>query len=159
MKNPNLIFALTVILLMFFGMVSGQDVTSKPDKATRLTTVMQERLKLDETQTSKVSKLNKETVASLQKLKTAEYDSKEQKFAALKTIRKSHANQLKTVLKPEQWSEYMVMRQEMRAKRQKRKRLGRGRSFNTGTDSKSDTEFTEEDLEDLGGIFDDESID
>jgi len=125
MKNPNLIFALTVILLMFFGMVSAQDSTAvKPDRAARMAEAMKKRLKLDDDQSAQVTALSQETVANVQAARAKQYTSQQAKRSAFMQIRKTHSNQLKEILSDAQWSEYLVMRKEMRARLQQKKKNG-----------------------------------
>lgn len=162
MKNPNLIFAITSILLLFFGMVSGQDTHSKPDKAARLTTAMQKRLQLNDTQLAQVSKINQETTSTLQNTRSQTYESRQDQVAAVRGIWKNHGDQLKQVLDENQWTEFVKMRQEMKERMQKKRRSKfrrghlRGRrgnfrhSTNTSTNSTSTEGLTEQELEELG---------
>lgn len=156
MKHPNLIFALTVIFLMVVGVVNGQSATTHADKAARLTAAMQKRLKLNEQQTVKVTKVNLETITSLKNLKTAEYASQQERIAAIRNVRKNHVVELKKVLTTDQWNNYLVMQKEIRASKRNGRRgnYRRARSFGTNT---AETELTKEELEELGDmdIFDD----
>jgi len=150
MKNPNLIITLTAIFSLFFGAVNGQTVTANVDKAARLTAAMQKRLKLNDQQTPKITSVNLETIVSLKALKTADYASQQERITAIRKVRKNHIVQLKQILTPAQWTQYLAMQQEVRASRQNSRRgnLRRTRSFKVNTD-RDNNALSEEELEEL----------
>lgn len=160
MKNPTLIFAITVILFLFFGVVNGQTPHEKPDKAARLTAAMNKRLQLDDTQLQQITLLNQETAVSLKQTNTQSFESRQEKRAAIRQIWTQHNAQVKSILNEQQWTAFIALKQELKARQQqrrkvqfrKRRMMARRGHRPTENQPATEPELTEEDLEDLGGM-------
>ena len=161
MKNPNLIFALTVIFLLAIGIVYGQEsATTGPNRATRLTNLMKSRLQLNDNQVAKVTELNQETANTLQEKRSQEFASQQEKVKAMHHVWRQHSLKLKSLLTDQQWGEFLAMRQEMHQRKQtntnNRTRFRRSRNWlangKPGSSDSTKTDLSDEDIEDLGGM-------